>query len=243
MMNISNKYDVLIFDLDDTLIDNYENVKYAFKIVCNYLNEEFTEELFNKWYLFDKEYWVKYDNNLLELSLDRNDKNFIPYVRGLRFNLFFNNKYSIDKCIEINDIFLNSLKEKIIPINNAKEVLEYLNNKYILVIGTNGPSIAASTKLEKIGCLNLFKYIFSADMTKNIVTKPSKEYIDELLEYIDYYDKDKILIIGDTIRIDVMCGINSNIDTCWFNKLNEELDNNYKPTYIINDLIELKNIL
>ena len=78
-------------------------------------------------------------------------------------------------------------------------------------------------------------------MTKNIVTKPSKEYIYELLEYIKYFDKDKILIIGDTIRNDIMCGINSNIDTCWFNKLNEVSD--IKPTMIINDLIELKKIL
>ena len=87
----------------------------------------------------------------------------------------------------------------------------------------------------------MFKYIFSADMTKNIVTKPSKEYIDELLDYIEFYDKDKILIIGDTIRNDVMCGINSNIDTCWYNSLKEVSD--IKPNITINDLIELKKIL
>lgn len=241
MMNISNKYEILIFDLDDTLIDNYENVKYAFKIICNYLNEKYSEELFNKWYLFDKEYWIKYDNNLLELSLDRNDKNFVPYVRALRFYLFFDNKYNMDKCIKINELFLESLKEHIVGIKNVKETLEYLNKKYTLVIGTNGPSIAATSKLEKIGCLDLFKYIFSADMTKNIVTKPSKEYIDELLDYIKFYDKDKILIIGDTIRNDVMCGINSNIDTCWYNSLKEVSD--IKPNITINDLIELKDIL
>lgn len=235
------KYEVLIFDLDDTLIDNYENVKYAFKVICNYLKEEYTEELFNKWYNFDKEFWIKYDNNLLEIPYNKEDKMYVPYLRSLRFYLFFNNKYTIDKCIEINDIFLESLKEHIVGIKNVKETLEYLSKKYTLVIGTNGPSIAASTKLEKIDCLRLIKYIFSADMTKNIVTKPSKEYIDELLDYIKFYDKDKILIIGDTIRNDVMCGINSNIDTCWYNSSNENSD--IKPNIIINDLIELKKIL
>lgn len=41
-------YTTIIFDLDDTLTDNYENVKYAFKSVMNYKNEEYTEEKFLK---------------------------------------------------------------------------------------------------------------------------------------------------------------------------------------------------
>ena len=41
-----NKYKILIFDLDDTLIDNLENVKYAFKIMIKSKNEEYNEESF-----------------------------------------------------------------------------------------------------------------------------------------------------------------------------------------------------
>ena len=36
-------YNTVIFDLDDTLIDNFQNVKNAFKVVLKYRNEEYTE--------------------------------------------------------------------------------------------------------------------------------------------------------------------------------------------------------
>ena len=32
------KYETIIFDLDDTLIDNHESIKYAFKKVLEVLN-------------------------------------------------------------------------------------------------------------------------------------------------------------------------------------------------------------
>ena len=39
------KYETLIFDLDDTLIDNMESIKYAFKIITKELNIDYNEEL------------------------------------------------------------------------------------------------------------------------------------------------------------------------------------------------------
>ena len=41
-----NKYKILVFNLDDTLIDNFENIKYAFKIMAK--NEQYKEKKFSK---------------------------------------------------------------------------------------------------------------------------------------------------------------------------------------------------
>ena len=76
-------------------------------------------------------------------------------------------------------------------------------------------------------------------MTKNKVPKPSAIFFDELLEYINYNDRKKVLIIGDSLKSEVQGGMNSNIDTCWFNKNNEELPKEYKPTMTITSLKEL----
>ena len=52
-----------------------------------------------------------------------------------------------------------------------------------------------------------------------------------------------MLIIGDELEKDVFGGIKNGIDTCWFN-MNKIVNNTiFKPTYEINNLIELKNIL
>ncbi len=52
-----SKYETLIFDLDDTLIDNNQSIKYAFSIIINELGLEYDDELFSKWKKFDTSYW------------------------------------------------------------------------------------------------------------------------------------------------------------------------------------------
>lgn len=237
------KYKILVFDLDDTLINNLENVKYAFKKMEKYLNKEYTEERFQKWYSFDKQFWIDFYNNKFSIPYDKTDSQFVPYVQSLRYKLFYEDEFDMSKALEINKLFLNSLKEVVFPIDGAYETLEYLSQEYILVIATNGPKQAVETKLEKINCLKFIKNIFSADMTKNKVTKPSSIYFDELLSYIKYADKSKILIIGDSLNSEVQGGMNSNIDTCWFNRNNEELPKAYTPTITITNLRQLIDIL
>lgn len=57
-----NKYETLIFDLDDTLIDNNESMKYAFTIMINTLKLEYSDELFLKWKKFDAVYWHTWES-------------------------------------------------------------------------------------------------------------------------------------------------------------------------------------
>ncbi len=239
------KYEVILFDLDDTLIDNLENVRYAYRKMVEFMDEKYTEEGFQKWYNLDKQFWIDFSNQQIEVPLEyrSNHDDFVKYVRSLRYVLYFDNKIPLEKAFEINELFLESLNELVIPVEGAKEILEYLHSNYRLVVATNGPTSAVESKLKKIDCLDFIDSIFSADMTKNTVTKPDIKYFDELLEFIHFQDKEKLLIVGDSLRSEVQGGMNSGIDSVWFNRLQEKLPSQYKPTYIIEDLIDLKNII
>lgn len=237
------KYELLIFDLDDTIIDNLENVKYAFMKMAGYLGKIYTEEKFEKWYEFDKKYWIDFYSGKLKIPYDKNDSRYIPYVQSLRYKEFYKDEFDIDKAIQINEIYLKSLKEVVFPIEGIKETLEYLSEKYTLIIATNGPRQAVESKLTKIKCLDYIKETFSADMTKNKVGKPNVIYFEELLKHINYYNKEQILLIGDSLRDDIKGGMNAGIDTCWFNRKKEELSDEYKPTMIIKNIRELMDKL
>lgn len=50
------KYELLIFDLDDTLINNNENVRYAFEKMLDYIEVGGRQYLFNDWQKFDKQF-------------------------------------------------------------------------------------------------------------------------------------------------------------------------------------------
>ena len=240
---VMKKYELLIFDLDDTIIDNLENVKYAFMKMSEYLGEKYTEEEFEKWYEFDKKYWTDFYSGKIDIPYEKNDSRYIPYVQSLRYKEFYKDEFDIDKALHINEIYLKSLKEVVFPIKGIKETLGYLSEKYTLIIATNGPRQAVESKLTKIKCLDYIKETFSADMTKNKVGKPNVIYFEELLKHINYYNKEQILLIGDSLRDDIKGGMNAGIDTCWFNRKKEELSDEYKPTMIIKDIRELMDKL
>ena len=52
-----------------------------------------------------------------------------------------------------------------------------------------------------------------------------------------------MLIIGDELEKDIFGGIQNGMDSCWFNIKNTINKTDLNPTYEINNLIELKNIL
>lgn len=240
-----NKYEVILLDLDDTLIDNLENVKYAYKKMVEFVGKEYSEKGFNRWYNLDKQYWIDFSNQKLNVPLEykSNHDDYVKYVRSLRYMLYFNNEITLQTAFEINDLYLESLNELIIPVEGAKEILEYLHSKYKLVIATNGPTSAVESKLKKIGCLEFIDTIFSADMTVHEVTKPDKRYFEELEDFINCHNLEKLLIIGDSLHSEIQGGMNAGIDCIWFNRFHENLKEQYKPTHIIENLIELKNIL
>ena len=61
------------------------------------------------------------------------------------------------------------------------------------------------------------------------------------LNNIPEKNRRNILIIGDSQSSDILGGINSEIDTCWFNPNNDTAK--YESKYTIFSLEEIKNIL
>lgn len=239
------KYEYLIFDMDDTLIDNIANIRFAFTKMMEFMGREATEEEFQRWYQLDKQFWLDFHAGLIVVPEEYqvSQELFVQYVQSLRYILFFHQEISVQKAFTINDLFLNALKEVVIEIEGASKVLEKLSLQYKIVIATNGPRQAVYTKVDKIGCRSYVDYVFSADMTKNTVTKPNEKYFEELFAYLQYHEKEKILVIGDSLHSDIQGGINAGIDTCWFCRHPEEISTTYPPTYTITKLEELLSIL
>ena len=77
-----NKYEVLLFDLDDTLIDNLENVRHAYTKMVESVREDYTEEGFKKWYDLDKKFWIDFHEK--NLRSDQNLSSMRNASRALR---------------------------------------------------------------------------------------------------------------------------------------------------------------
>lgn len=242
-----DKYKILIFDLDDTLIDNLENVRYAYTKMLASLGEEYSESGFKKWYDIDKKFWEDWQDGLIEVpahlkhETGKKSEAFLDWLRSQRVLTYFSNQISPEKAIELNHIFTESLTESVTAIKGAYGTLKYLKEKYYIIVATNGPKIATKDKLSKIGCLNLVNKILSADMFGYM--KPKKEFFEAIQNLLDNYNNEEYLIIGDSLKSDVGFAMNCGFDSCWLNQKNQKLTEQYKPTMIIRRLEELTKLL
>lgn len=236
-----------MFDLDDTLIDNRENVRHAFKVVLDEMNEEYTEEKFDRWYEIDIKFWLDRQNGKFVVPDEYKEeeklksKKFLDWIRAQRLLIYYENKISLERAIELNNMFVDAMREVVVPIPGVKETLEYLSKKYKIVVVTNGPKLATKDKVDKIECLDYVDKIYSAEMFGYM--KPRIEFFEGVKEDIGCEDLDKYLMIGDSLKSDVEFGMNCGFDSCWINRNGMELDDKYKPTIIIKDIRELMKIL
>ncbi len=238
------KYELLIFDLDDTLINNNKNVQYAFEKMLDYIEVGGGQYLFDDWQKFDKQFWIDFYEGKIKVPYNKEDERYVPYVQSLRYKYFFHPYVSMEKALEINPKFIDWLKEIVVPEEGCYETLEYLHQKgYRLVVATNGANQAIESKLRKINCRQFIDKTFSADMTRECVTKPNPIFFEELLFYLEYHEKEKILLIGDSLHSEVQGGINVGIDTCWYNREQKIAPEDCSPTIEIHKLKELTKIL
>ena len=243
-----NKYKILIFDLDDTLIDNLENLKHAFKLMVQSRNERYNEEDFIRWYKIDKQFWNDWQDGKITIpeqlknETGKKSDKFLNWLRAQRVLIYFNSKVTLDEAIILNNIYMNALTEKVIAIDGAYETLKYLCNKgYYIIIATNGPKVATRDKLLKINCIDFVNEILSADMFGYM--KPNKEFFDGIEKILNNYNTEEYLIIGDSLKSDVGFAMKCNFDSCWFNRNDDKINDVYRPTMTINNLNELIEIL
>ena len=236
-------YNILIFDLDDTLTDNYENVKEAFKFLLKNRNEKYIQEKFEKFHKIDIETWRARANGKIITPFENDIKKKTEWIRASRFLKFYGeDKISYQEAVKINDIYMEGMKLKVVPQKNAYEIIKYLyERKYRIIIATNGPKVALSSKLEKLGINKFIELTFCSEEIGFM--KPHENYYKGLLKKANIKNKNEILFIGDDLEKDIKGGIQNNLDTCWCNYNNIVNNTNYKPKYEINSLLELKSIL
>ena len=139
----------------------------------------------------------------------------------------------------MNDEFLErtTVKTKLIP--HAMEILEYLRPSYRLYILSNGFREVQFKKLSNSGLSPYFaKMILSEDAC---IQKPHKAIFDFALKNTNSR-RSETLMIGDSWDADIVGAHNAKIDQLWFNPKNLS-KNGFTPTYTIQSLLEIKNIL
>jgi len=184
------KYKKLLFDLDNTLVDDDENRKNAIRKVLIERNEKVAEEKLNEFINLDNQFWKDRAGGKIKDPYEfKTLEERTEWVRAQRFIKYFKN-ISLEEAIQINNTYIEYLKEKIVPIKNSTQVLQYLYEKgYEIYIITNSPTIVVKDKLEasivrengSIVTLNPeYKLYKVTKNSRNLMEKDAEQYALEV---------------------------------------------------------------
>ncbi len=226
------KYEIIIFDADDTLFDFRKSERDAFKNTMVEFNIEYDENYHLKIYSdINTAIWKEFEDGLItqkELKVERFKR--------------LSDKLNIDfDEVEFAKSYMKHLSFASFLYDNSMDLIESLHKNYRLSIITNGLTEVQDNRIRKSAIAKYFENIVISEEVK--VSKPDPKIFELTLNNMKYTDKSKILMVGDSLTSDIQGGINFGIDTCWFNPDKITNKTGMKPSYEISNLMELRDIL
>lgn len=226
------KYEVLLFDLDNTLFDFEAAEKEALIATKEKLNSELTYEVFHDLYQsVNKPLWEALERGEISSGEIKTER-FIRLIEKLNSN---------HDPIEISEFYTARLGEGIHPIPDALEVVEQLSSRYELVALTNGIQKVQESRMSRSPIGKFFKHLVISEAVG--YSKPEPEIFDKALSLVKTTEKTKALMIGDSLKADIEGAYKFGIDAIWVNLKSVKSPQN--PTYIaqVNHLKDLLSIL
>ncbi len=222
------KYEILLFDLDGTLLDfdTSEHMALMKLFAAHGLKAE--DRFFDAYAEVNNGLWRAYERGEISMSglLDTRFRK----TMGL-FGMDIDGKAWEKE-------YRGYLGDFAFLIDGADNVLRRLSINHRIFAVTNGVGDTQINRLRLAGIIDLFEDIFISQLVG--AQKPSKEFFDYVEKSISGFDKSRALVIGDSLLTDISGGKNAGIDTCFVNLNKREHDET--PTYEISELSDLIGI-
>ena len=161
-------------------------------------------------------------------------------LRKRRFSEFFKRLGVSRDSALAKEIYEQRLSQKCFFIDGATELLLKLSGSYELYAASNGIAAIQDGRIEKSGIAPYFKEIFISERVGH--NKPSREFFESIFKGIDGFDKERAIIVGDSLTSDIKGGINAGIKTCLFSKT-APTDSDVKPDYYASSLYDIPSII
>ena len=200
----------LIFDLDNTLYDFSKVWKISNKLVFEYLEyDKLTsyEEFFKL--------YKSVNNKLVKEVLKGNLK--IIELRNKRLMLTleqFGLNLTVEDCNFYYEKQFEFILESITPDKDVNLKIRQLQEKYNMIVLTNGKSYEQRLKLKKLGLENIFKLYISGETH---ISKPKEKAFINVLES-EGLSVDETMMVGDSLYHDIVPAKKLGLKTCLVEK-------------------------
>lgn len=220
----------LFLDLDDTILDFHKAERIAISRTIREFGVEPTEEILNLYHGINKWHWEQ-----LELGkLTRAE------VLVNRFGVLFEKLGVVVDPSGCAKVYESNLSQGHWFLPGAEEAVNALSKKYRLFLTSNGTAVVQKGRMTSA---NLYRFFERAFVSQEIGhNKPSREYFEACFARIPGFDREKAMIVGDSLSSDIKGGINAGIKTVWVNPEHKTCGET-KPDYEIEYLSQLEALL
>ena len=229
---MNKKYELILFDQDGTLFDYKRAEEYALRKSMEHFGIELTGDSYLKKYRkINRKVWSEFERG--ETNLDE--------LKLRRFKILFD-VLGIDQNTEtFSDKYLYYVSKSPFVTEGAEEVVSSLYGKCKLALATNGIYSAQYERLKSSPLRDYFDILVVSE--KIGVAKPDPDFFRYVFEAAGHSDRHTAIIVGDSLSSDIKGGFDFGIDTCWFNPEKVRNTAEIAPTYEIEKLAQIKDII
>lgn len=222
------KYEVLLFDADDTLFDFRKAERHAFISTMEDYGYDFEEEVHLKSYhRINTAIWKEFEKG--EIT-----------QKKLKVERFRRYREALDLEFAPEDFaakYMQHLSHASFLYPDSEELLEKLHGKYKMAIITNGLTDVQTRRIRQSKVSRYFEAIVISEEIK--VSKPDPEIFTYTLNKLGHEELGSVLMIGDSLSSDIRGGSAFGVDTLWYNPWKKENTSEIKPTYEVGSLMEI----
>lgn len=221
----------ILFDMDDTLLDFQKAQFVSFNAVLREFRIPFSENVYHCYEKINHSLWHKFEEGLMTKEEVQNER-FAQFF--IAMGLKIDGK-------QANQIYQKNLAAQYWLNPHAKETCRELSKRYSLSIVTNGVGI---TQRKRFNSSEISCYFSNLIISEDIgAAKPDKKFFEEAFKVIGCFEKDRILLVGDSLSSDIQGANNIGIDCCWYNPQKIALNKQAEIKHTITDLRQLTRIL
>lgn len=224
-------YKYILFDIDNTLLDFNAAENRAIRATFQQYGIAETEENVSLYSQINLSFWKRLERK--EITRD-----MLWSGRFLRLAEVLNIPMDAERAVEMNRFYLSELGLCALPIDGAEQLLHVLTDRgYDLYAVTNGNANVQYTRLEASNFKQYFKGLFISEEIG--CSKPEASFFAYVFQKVGSSNLRDYLIVGDSLTSDIAGGINSGIDTCWYNPYGVPNTIGTEPTYTVRNYGEI----
>lgn len=197
-------YDILLFDADDTLFDFGKCEEIAFEKALSKVGVDLIPGMTGDYSAINLECWKRLERG----ELSRED------LKRLRFAVFLE-KYGIDRDPAVlARAYEEELSRTAVLFPGAEDLIRRLSEKARVYVITNGLTAVQRGRFSRSP---ITKYLSGVFISEEIgYNKPDRRYFDAVIRGIPGFDRDRAIVIGDSLTSDVKGANNAGLRVLWY---------------------------